>query len=171
MATPTYIPLAEVTLAVAASEVSFGSISQDYSDLVLICEARNTQAENSYLTLSFNGDTGTNYPLVNMEGDGGSSQSRAPSSGPYLYVNLDTEFSSSATRPGLSQISIFDYSATNKHKSILIRNAVAEKGTEAIAARWASTSAITSMLISMWNAGSFAAGSTFKLFGIHGEVV
>jgi hypothetical protein len=170
MATSTYIPLAEVTLAVAASTVSFGSISQDYSDLVLVCEARNTQAENSYLNLNFNGDTGTNYPLVNMEGDGSSAQSRT-GNGPYLYVNLDTEFSSSATRPGLSQISIFDYSATNKHKSILIRNAVAEKGTEAIAARWASTSAITSMLISMWNAGSFAAGSTFKLFGIHGEVV
>jgi hypothetical protein len=170
MATSTYIPLAEVTLAVAASEVSFGSISQDYSDLVLICEARNTQAENSYLTLNFNGDTGTNYPLVNMEGDGSSAQSRT-GNGPYLYVNLDTEFSSSATRPGLSQISIFDYSATNKHKSILIRNAVAEKGTEAIAARWASTSAITTILISMFNAGSFAAGSTFKLFGIHGEVV
>jgi hypothetical protein len=170
MATSTYIPLAEVTLAVAASTVSFGSISQDYSDLVLVCEARNTQAENSYLNLNFNGDTGTNYPLVNMEGDGSSAQSRT-GNGPYLYVNLDTEFSSSATRPGLSQISIFDYSATNKHKSILIRNAVAEKGTEAIAARWASTSAITTILISMFNAGSFAAGSTFKLFGIHGEVV
>ena len=170
MPTPTYTLIDSVTLGSSASSVTFSSISATgKGDLVLVTNAKNTDPENSYLTLNFNGDTGSNYPLVNMIGNSSSAASRASSSGAYLYVNLDTKFSNSATRRGLSQISIFDYSATNKHKSILIRNDVAEVGTEAIAARWASTSAISTILISMWNAGSFAIGSTFHLYQLVSE--
>ena len=164
--TAKFTVLGNTTLTTASSTVTFASIPSGYKDLVLVTNAKNTQAENSYLNLNFNGDTGSNYPLVNMIGNGSSATSRT-GYGPYLYVNLDTRFSNSATRPGLSQISIFDYSATNKHKSILIRNDVAEIGTETIAARWESTSAISTILISMFNAGSFAAGSTFRLLGVN----
>tara|TARA_R110000823_G_scaffold15154_9_gene49616 strand:- start:870 stop:1382 length:513 start_codon:yes stop_codon:yes gene_type:complete len=170
MATPTYIPLATLTLAASSSSVYFTEISQDYSDLVLVCETRNTQAENSYMVIRFNGDTGSNYSGVNMIGNASSAASRTYTA-TELYVNLDSRFSNSATRPGLSQISIFDYSASDKHKSVLVRSDVAEIATETMAHRWASTSAITSIGISMTNVGNFAAGSTFKLFGIHGEVV
>ena len=171
MATPTYTLIDSVTLGSSASSVTFSGISATgKGDLVLVTNAKNTQAENSYIVLNFNGDTGeSNYPLVNMRGNGSSTNSRTTETGPYLYVNLDTRFSNSATRRGLSQISIFDFSATDKHKSILIRSDVAEIGTEAIAARWASTSAITTILISMWNAGSFAIGSTFHLYQIVSE--
>ena len=169
MATPTYTLIDSVTLASSASSVTFSGISQTgKGDLVLVTNAKNTQAENSYLNLNFNGDTGSNYPVVNMRGLGSSTNSRT-ATGTYLNVNLDTKFSNSSTRRGLSQISIFDFSATDKHKSILIRSDVAEIGTEAIAARWASTSAITTILISMWNAGSFAIGSTFHLYQIVSE--
>jgi hypothetical protein len=170
MPTPTYTLLDSVTLASSAASVTFSSISAaGKGDLVLVTNAKNTDPENSYLTLNFNGDAGTNYPLVNMIGYGSSTESRAPASGPFLYVNLDSRFTNSDTRRGLSQIAILDFSATDKHKSILIRNDVAETGTEAIAARWANTSAISTILISMSNAGSFAIGSTFNLFQIVSE--
>ena len=38
MATSTYIPLATVTLVASSPQVTFESISQDYSDLVLMIE-------------------------------------------------------------------------------------------------------------------------------------
>tara|TARA_R110000782_G_scaffold12894_4_gene38108 strand:+ start:463 stop:738 length:276 start_codon:yes stop_codon:yes gene_type:complete len=51
MATETYIPLAEVTLVATANYCDFTSISQDYSDLVLVfeCEGSASNRINGYL--------------------------------------------------------------------------------------------------------------------------
>jgi hypothetical protein len=58
-----------------------------------------------------------------------------------------------------------DYSATDKHKTVLVRSNAASTGVEAIAQRWASTAAITSILV-FPSTGSWAAGGTFSLYGI-----
>jgi hypothetical protein len=62
-------------------------------------------------------------------------------------------------------MSVMDYSATDKHKSVLIRNNDAGTGTMAQVSRWPIMSAITTVAISM-NTGSFAVGSTFALYGV-----
>jgi hypothetical protein len=62
---------------------------------------------------------------------------------------------------GVNLYDIFDYTQSDKHKSVLLR---ANHGAEldVIAARWASTAAITSITIN----SAFSAGSSFELFGI-----
>jgi hypothetical protein len=58
-----------------------------------------------------------------------------------------------------------DYSATDKHKTVLIRqNSVADSAF-AMGARWANTAAITSIQLSL-GAATFSTGTTFALYGI-----
>jgi hypothetical protein len=168
MATETYIPLATVTLAASSSAVYFTEISQDYSDLVLVVEQKGG-AGNSWINVRFNGDSSTSYFGVSMAGSGSSTQS-ATLTQSYLAVGGGVEYSD-GTNPQLAILQINGFSATDNHKTMLSRSNVAAGGgvgTAAYAGRWANTAAITS--IAFVNR-TFAAGSTFKLFGIHGEVV
>jgi hypothetical protein len=58
-----------------------------------------------------------------------------------------------------------DYSATDKHKTVLSRANNAANGVTAIAGRWASTSAITSIVLT-FQSSSLATGSTVALYGV-----
>ena len=161
MATPTYIPLAEVTLAVTASSVTFASISQDYSDLVLVREFTSTSNHSAYAR--FNGDEGNNYHWVLAQ-----IQSSVDS-----YSGTDNSIFGAlgnTTSAGLDITQILDYSATDKHKTILQTRSNATVLTGMLVYRWASTAEITSIISFSSSSHNFAAGSTFKLFGIHGEV-
>ena len=162
MATSTYIPLATVTLAEAASEVSFGSISQDYSDLVLVfeCEGSNSNRINGNL----NSDVGANYSMVSMEDDGGTTTSDSGTATAYFHAGVCRDTSRS-----INIVNIMGYSDTDKHTSILSRENAPAARMGARAMRWANTAAVTSVAVSC-SAGTFDSGSTFKLFGIHGEV-
>jgi hypothetical protein len=73
--------------------------------------------------------------------------------------DLMTDFSNSAI------IQIMDYSATDKHTTVLVRNGTASRGVEMVTGRYASTSAITTVLL-FPSTGSFDIGSTFSLYGI-----
>jgi hypothetical protein len=62
-------------------------------------------------------------------------------------------------------IQVMDYSATDKHKTVLARNASTVNSVNAHAARWANTGAITSIVV-LTESSTFASGSTFSLYGI-----
>lgn len=62
-------------------------------------------------------------------------------------------------------IHAMDYSATDKHKTFLIRSGDATE-TWAIAGRWASTTAISSLKILDTASATFDVGTTFALYGI-----
>ena len=164
--TPTYIPIATTTLASAASSVTFGSIPATYRDLVLISVVKQTVFINHNMRL--NGDTGSNYSGVQMFGDGGSAISNtfnATYFSPFLNTNPGTGNFLSATTV------IMDYSATDKHKTILMRSAGEGaqffSNASASAFRWASTAAVNQ--ISIFPAsGSIDIGSTFSIYGIAG---
>ena len=59
-----------------------------------------------------------------------------------------------------------DYSATDKHKTMLSRGGSSSFGVGMNAGRWANTSAVTSVLVIGQSGLDFAAGSTFYLYGI-----
>lgn len=61
-------------------------------------------------------------------------------------------------------VQVMDYSATDKHKTSLIR-IDSTNTTSAIAQRWASTTAVNSLTFSI-GSGVFAIGSTFSLYGV-----
>jgi hypothetical protein len=159
MPTPTYTALATTTLVSAASSVTFGSIPATYRDLILVYNGSLTG--NAGHTIRFNGDSGANYSVVAMFNNA----SAAFSSQTGLSPSVVLQDSSSQV---LIVSQIMDYSATDKHKTVLSRTNTKNAGTdyvEALASRYASTSAITSILY-FPSADQFAAGSTFSLYGV-----
>lgn len=162
MATPTYDLISSQVLSTSASSVTFSSISQDYRDLVLVCEASHTKTGYNNMRLILNSDTGSNYNLVSMGGDGSSAFSTSASNQAFMDItgtNLNT------SQVGLFTCQFMDYSATDKHKTVLTKHDSAERGTNRFANRWASTSAITSIQVS-FETDQIASGSTFYLYGI-----
>lgn len=157
MPTNTYTALATLTLTGTDSEIVFASIPATYRDLVLVVAG--TSDSNSGLYLRFNSDTGTNYTTVGMYGNGSSAISFSQS---LSFTN--TNFISSSQ--GVNTVQVMDYSATDKHKTLLARASYAGNQAQAAAARWASTSAITSITLFMDAGRSFATGTTFSLYGV-----
>lgn len=165
MPTPTYTPLANVTLGSAAATVTFSSISQSYRDLVLVCQMSRSTTGESGPFIRVNGDTGSNYSFVNMEGNGTSASRAFGAARDRMYGS----WSANAVRDNSLANSIWqiqDYSTTDRFKTALVRTNNGGVVTYAAANRWASTSAITSIVVALDNTGSFAAGSTFALYGI-----
>jgi len=160
--TPTYTPLATITLTSSASSVTFASIpTSGYRDLIVVSSANNNGSTGTRgLFIQFNADTGSNYSWVQMEGNGSTATSETQTA--QVRIQIGQVPISNRT---MSIANIMDYSATNKHKSIISRFDTAADRTNATASRWASTSAITSLRL-FPNADSFAVGSTFSVYGI-----
>ncbi len=155
MGTPTYTPLANLTLGSSAASVTFSSISQAYRDLVLVVNGSLTSPGN-LVNMTFNSDTTTtNYSWVYILGDGSSPTSASVNTYQLLVMATNSQVN----------LSIMDYSASDKHKSSLSRISTADTNVQARAMRWANTAAITSIALTA-NATTFASGSTFSLFGI-----
>ena len=155
MATPTYDLLDSTTLASSASSVTFTNIDQSYGDLVLVVEGATSQDTNG--RVSFNGDSANNYRRIRMRGNGSSTNTG---------ISVDNELVEQIGTLGFfSKIEIMDYSATDKHKSVLVRSNKDTSLVYAFAARWANTSAITSLEFYP-TAGTLDSGSTFYLYGI-----
>ena len=161
MPTPTYVALATATLTSGATSVTFSSIPATYRDLVIITNiGRN--AGSAALLIRFNGDTGSNYSNVTMYGDGSSTTSNTNGITDWLPLGWNANLGTALNFVGIAHIQ--DYSATDKHKTVLARSNRADRGTEAIAGRWASTSAISTILVG--NIADAIAGSTVSLYGI-----
>ena len=158
MATPTYTLIDSVTLGSSTSSVTFSSIDQTYGDLVLVIEAVFTN-DGRALYIRFNGDTGNNYNQVEVLANNNTPQSQS-------NTNISTFQVDGYQR--LATASIFDYAKTNKHKSVLSRSASGSSSfpaVRAIAHRWASTAAVTSITVQL-NADNLETGSTIYLYGI-----
>jgi len=161
MATAAMIALATTTLGASASSVTFSSIPADYRDLILFADYE--MATTGPPIIRFNGDSGANYSRLYMGGNGGV-QNGSGSTGTSYEIGY---FAGGDRVRTITQI--MDYS-TDKYKTVLdrINNTGTYKTVVGMAARWGSTSAITSIY---YGAGTnFAAGSIFSLFGIKGEL-
>jgi hypothetical protein len=160
MPTPTYTALANITLGSSASSVTFSSIPATYRDLVVVSQALATTS--TFLVFRVNGNSSNVYNNVHMVGYAGITGSFSATNTNSLQGvgNLNT------AGFGNSIAQLMDYSATDKHKSILMR--IGDPSVDAVTAlagRVAITDAINSVNLSP-NAGSFASGSTFALYGI-----
>jgi hypothetical protein len=162
----TYTHINSVTLAAATSSVTFSSIPQNFRDLIIVGNYVASGSGGS--SIRFNSDSGTNYNLVAMwSGNFGPGTVADSNSGGIAWTrNYLDETSNRAS--GFADI--MDYSATDKHKTVLLKNATFfgsganDGGIVAASARWASTSAITT--VSITQSVGYVAGSTFTLYGI-----
>jgi len=155
MPTPTYIPLQTITLGSAASSVTFADIPQTYRDLVLVYNGNSSGARADTL-INFNGDTTSgNYSAVAMDGNGSTTFSST-----YLSAGTIDNVSKD-----IFTIQVMDYSATDKHKTSIIRASNSASIVRATAYRWADNSAVNSLTFKT-QARDFTSGSTFSLYGI-----
>ncbi len=156
MPTATYIALANTTVSSTTNSVTFSSIPATYRDLVIVTNP----VGDGYLSMQFNNDTGSNYPYNAMFGTGSAAQAQ---SGTFVRVGMTYPLTTVYENPTLFHI--MDYSATDKHKTVLYRGNSAGAGVWAGASRWANTNAITSIKVFL-DSGNFSAGSTLALYGI-----
>lgn len=154
MPTATYDLIASSILTSQAASVTFSSLPTTFRDLIIVTNAL-VPSNQVDANIQFNGDT-SNYTRVFMyqvsntklAGTGTDRQSFAP-----------------RTSPGTNIIQIFDYRQTDRHKSTLVRSDETNYITYTQASRWASTAAITSILLSPAS-GNWNTGATFHLYGV-----
>jgi len=145
------------------AEVVFTSIPASFRDLVLVCSIKMTVGKT--LGITINDDTGSNYSHIWMYGDGSGYSSTSSTNAQYRFMGEISNVSTSDF--DFSHTSFQDYSATDKHKTMLTRTNQPSSIVEANAGRWASTNAITKLALAAVGGGSnFAEGSTFALYGI-----
>ena len=156
----TYEPIATTTLTSAQATIDFTSISGSFTDLILVTDFSVTSAGDFYLRV--NSDTGSNYSVTVLVGDGSSAvSSRSPSVG-YISPNYNSDQTS---QRAIQTWSFHNYSNTTTNKTILCRYNNAARQTVAAVGLWRSTAAISSINIAR-SAGNFDTGSTFTLYGI-----
>lgn len=156
-------PLANITLGSTASTVTFSSISNSYRDLYLIIVAK-TSAAGWQTRMRLNGDTGTNYNTVYLTNNSNTPFSSASSS--TAQMEFGALGVASTTVDLIWKINILDYSATDKHKTVLSNIGNLDTSIfESTANRYASTSAITSLVVYP-GSGTWSAGANFALYGV-----
>ena len=161
----TYEPIATQTLGSAAATVTFSSIPQTYTDLVLVCSTQGTTVT-AAVTIRYNSDTGSNYSVTRLYGDGSTATSNRYSNQTSAHIG---DWMPNATYffPIVTQIQ--NYSNTTTYKTHLSRFGASSDVQGAIVGLWRSTAAINTITImeNQASAGTnFKIGSTFTLYGI-----
>jgi hypothetical protein len=158
MPTQTYTPLATVTLGASAASVTFSSIPATYRDLVLVLNCKIVSGD-VFPRAILNSDTGSNYSRITLQSDGLGAYSNTATTAFITLGDANSNFNYN------SVTHFMDYSATDKHKTVICRSSHATLQVRAIGNRWANTAAITSIKVEL-NSSSFDTGSTFNLYGI-----
>ena len=159
----TYTPIASATIGTATATVTFSSIPQTYTDLVISYEGTSAVANGG---LRFNSDTAGNYSFQRFfgEGAGGAASADGTANATYAGIMIASTGRTNAVA------NIMNYSNTTTYKSTistgLTNSAEATKyNVSFFTGNWRSTSAITA--VSVFTAsGTFSVGSTFNLYGI-----
>lgn len=162
MPTPTYTPLANITLGSATSSVTFSSISGAYRDLVLVWNGKMVSSGDA-VRVFLNTDIASNYSSVWMQGNGSSTNSSSETTGGFRVGGAAVGLTTTGSDTIVFQL--MDYSATDKHKTAITRYSGADTEVVALAGRWANTAAVTTLRIS-GVVGNFATGTTVALYGI-----
>jgi hypothetical protein len=164
----TYQLIEAKTLTTTTASVTFSSISNTYTDLLLSISSRNDDIYNE-VHFRFNGDTGNNYSGRNVYGTGSSAVSSSSSSISSLQ-NLTVQAVSGQTSSVFGNIQLYipNYLSSN-YKSMSADGVQENNATSAQAmlgaGLWANTAAITSIQ-AFPSVGSFVQYSTFYLYGI-----
>lgn len=166
----TYTLIASNTLGSSAASVTFSSIPNTYTDLVLRWSVRSTNASNfENIIIEFNDDTGTNYSRTSLTGSGSAASSNRETGFTTWNQAITNGANSTASTFGSGEVYIPNYTSTaNKAGSFF-----GAQETNATAANirinaylYQNSTAITKIKLSSGNAENFVSGSSFFLYGI-----
>ena len=155
------------SLSTAVASVTFSSIPQIYTDLVLKISARQG-SENAH-SFRFNGDSGNNYSHQILGTDGSSASSALTTGAPQIVARGINPGGATANTFGNLEYYIPNYTNTSYYKTVSVDGVNETNATEIysglVAGIWNSTSAVTSIEI-LARAGNLVQYSTFYLYGI-----
>lgn len=171
----TYKAIASVTVGASASaSISFNSIPQTFTDLVVLASIRsNVGSVNEPFVLGFNNNTASAYTNRSVGGDGSTASSQNIGASAFIsYNGLLTHVGNGATANTFGNMSIYisNYGGAN-FKSVSI-DAVSETNAANTnlglgAALWSNTAAITSIQMLVYSGTAFVQHSSFTLYGIN----
>jgi hypothetical protein len=169
------VPISTYTCDTTQTSIVFGSggtLPQNYTDLVLVVQARDSRTElNDSYGLMFNSDTSTgstNYSHTTMVNYNSVSNSGRDSSYRNVICYGVTGTLSAAGYFGNSIVNIQDYANNSSYKTVINYGGVTEELYYNLAS-WRDFSPIKTITIVPGYNGSgynFAVGSTFTLYGI-----
>lgn len=164
----TYDPISTTTLSSATATVTFSSIPQTYTDLVLIVSGTMSGSGNT-IYARLNGDSGANYSQTYIGGTGSASYT-GRSANNTAGVGLGSFYTGYSTSLFSIVANFQYYSNTTSHKTVLSNfgqpTGGAQRSVETLINLWRNTSAITSIEVRPNTSHNFNSGSTFTLYGI-----
>jgi len=155
----TYEPIATYTATGSSGTLSFTSIPSTYTDLILVVNGSVNTGNNT--RMRFNNDTGSNYSMTVLAGDGSSAASyRDSSQTSFSYPGYAT------TGMGTYIIQIQNYSNTSTYKTFISRNSNAANQAQVGVGLWRSTSAINQVDLYTASGATWTTSTTATLYGI-----
>lgn len=171
-----FVSIATTTVgAGGVSEVNFTNIPQIYKHLQVRAILRSTRSANSdgpqFRLGNGSVDTGANYALHFVKGDGSAASSNAATSITALGLGDFPAANRTSGIFGAFVLDILDYQNTNKFKTTRALNGYDSNGAgdlRFISGLWRSTSAINTIKFYPEIGPNFAQYSSFALYGIEG---
>ena len=159
----TYTPLATTKLTSSSATVTFSSIPQTYTDLVVSINIAGLTAQETP-KMYFNGDTSALYSTTFLDGGSSVLSNRTTAQGSFYGIGAYN----SGNPTGVSSIliNINNYSNTTNNKTMLARSAAATLSTNLTVGLYRSTSAVSSISFIVHGGNSYLPGTTFTLYGI-----
>jgi hypothetical protein len=155
----TYEPIATQTVSgSAAASVTFSSIPSTYTDLVVVVAGTLTTGADN-VCLQFNGDTGSNYSVTTLLGDGSTVSS------------FRTSNTSNCGRDAMSNVqsnviyNINNYSNATTHKTVLGRSSATNYGARTSVSMWRNT-AVINQIVLFPTGYTFSVGTVLSIYGI-----
>lgn len=165
----TYVLISSTVLGSSQATVTFSSIPSTYTDLLLNISGRSDLASiNNDYAITFNGDTGSNYSMTYILGNGASVTTGRSTASNIRVNNSGEGTNATANTFDNTWIYIPNYLATirrpiSSHSANENNNSTAYMGVQSSLYR--GTSGISSISIGL-QANNHVAGSSFYLYGI-----
>jgi hypothetical protein len=186
MTTNTYVVLDTRTLSTSTPSVTFSSIPQTYTDLVLVINARTDRNDQSnrptdLIKVTYNGSNASNYSDTILGNNSTNSPfSYRESNQGFMAVGAVPGAQSNAGEFGTNIFHVQSYSNTTTYKTLLARGGnptSVGSGNYYMGAAtglWrgatgSSKEAITSITLAPYVGSNFVSGSTFSIYGIRAE--
>lgn len=162
MATAAMTALATFTVTgSAAAALTISSLPTDYKDLMIVIDGNATPTE-TFWEIKVNSDSTTsNYYNVYAQGNGSSDATNGANNNTSTYMRNTSSN---------NILHFFDYTATDKNKTMLGRANSYAGLVQMVAWMWNNTNAITSIELYDAAGDDFAVGTTLSVYGIKGEI-
>lgn len=165
----TYEAIASTTLSSAASTITFSSIPNTYTDLRLVLVARSSRVDTTDpIYVRINSDTGSNYSMTYITGDGSTASSSRSTSISLWQIGSMPAANAAANLFNYCSMDFFSYSGLT-NKTVLSEESRDMNGSGVVDRRvllWRSTSAINNIQFTSGSSSNFVTGTTATLYGI-----